>query len=932
MESTTKQARTPHHRPRDDGDDDGEANDDELTLSASQFDARQHPMYELDKKRAKSAFKLKSRFEDIFEKFGKDFEGVGDEIDLRTGEVVVNNGHLQSLEDEDLDKSEDEEGEEYTPESEVKEKSKRFDARRRSQNGPAMLSNGWGHPPPSAPPSMFGSHPPLYPGSSGATDPAWQIPELQRPMLQNGLGSGLPFDHDYHSPFGAPGFGMSFSPWGAVGQPYRRMATAKEVGPRTEAASDAEEGGAPGAGTAGSDEEDALCSEIGNLPEAAARHRTKKSFDALSIPFAGLEEPAKDDEPTSNGKAYAKKSQSFRRRPGRPVRPKRQPRPKSGHVTLAEISSPKTTTDSVSSGPANNTTLPLRPMHESGNIDDNAATSADALAKRICTQDQAPSTDYSSDSQGRRSARVRKPVEHYSRISWALTRRSCWPQAGNQVTRVLTPPPEVDNRERLSPENAPGPENQQSTTVVVELASSTQAQNYEVVEDVTTSTPSVDIGTVEEEPETNATKQNFEVSTHSIPEFEENTSQPPTTAFSGALPNSGTDVAETWPTKQPSPLLEVDGSDMSESTLEPPLFGQEDPDDNIEGRAREAVEISQQEEVVADSDDDLHNERNPTPNLESGDEPDKSHEGDESIELGEPVDFDPSHPELASESLEGLVEAQELTTQASEAFIHEEDPNSADEPSLSASQSLPENQPSPSRRAIHDLEINPPPDLLQKSPSQSSRGRSGKRKRSAAPETTISRSPSQTVGRPPSRASQSTPQPSTPKKTRTLASLVPSGSDEEEDELSILSSSVPRTPSSNSLLRAAFVRGGSSTSTPLLNRRDGPALSTPRQYMRGSSRVGSPALPRLPATDTSALRFGLRRKESAAGLAQSSPLARTVLRRTPRQEKNSGNSLSTHADNTPSDGVGEWTPGGTARRCGEDGFVCDRDFCFTCCK
>ena len=65
MESTTKQARTPRHRPRDDDDDDAEANDDELTLSASQFDARQHPMYELDKKRAKSAFKLKSRFDHL---------------------------------------------------------------------------------------------------------------------------------------------------------------------------------------------------------------------------------------------------------------------------------------------------------------------------------------------------------------------------------------------------------------------------------------------------------------------------------------------------------------------------------------------------------------------------------------------------------------------------------------------------------------------------------------------------------------------------------------------------------------------------------------------------------------------------------------------------------------------------------------------------
>lgn len=41
--------------------------------------------------------RLKSRFEHIFAKYGKDFEEVGDEIDLETGEIVVNNGHLESM-------------------------------------------------------------------------------------------------------------------------------------------------------------------------------------------------------------------------------------------------------------------------------------------------------------------------------------------------------------------------------------------------------------------------------------------------------------------------------------------------------------------------------------------------------------------------------------------------------------------------------------------------------------------------------------------------------------------------------------------------------------------------------------------------------------------------------------------------------------------
>ncbi|KAI9648238.1 hypothetical protein NHQ30_002870 [Ciborinia camelliae] len=58
------------------------------------------PDQELQQKRARLDFKLKSAFESIFEKYGRDFEGVGDEIDLRTGEIVVDNGHLKEMQDE----------------------------------------------------------------------------------------------------------------------------------------------------------------------------------------------------------------------------------------------------------------------------------------------------------------------------------------------------------------------------------------------------------------------------------------------------------------------------------------------------------------------------------------------------------------------------------------------------------------------------------------------------------------------------------------------------------------------------------------------------------------------------------------------------------------------------------------------------------------
>ncbi|KAK4499045.1 hypothetical protein PRZ48_009557 [Zasmidium cellare] len=41
--------------------------------------------------------KLKSRFEHIFRKYEHDFEGIGDEIEIASGDIVVDNGHLQHM-------------------------------------------------------------------------------------------------------------------------------------------------------------------------------------------------------------------------------------------------------------------------------------------------------------------------------------------------------------------------------------------------------------------------------------------------------------------------------------------------------------------------------------------------------------------------------------------------------------------------------------------------------------------------------------------------------------------------------------------------------------------------------------------------------------------------------------------------------------------
>ncbi|KAL8734130.1 MAG: hypothetical protein Q9166_001615 [cf. Caloplaca sp. 2 TL-2023] len=58
------------------------------------------PDAELFERRARNDKKLKSIFESIFEKYGRDFTGVGDIIDFQKEKILVNNGHIEDMADE----------------------------------------------------------------------------------------------------------------------------------------------------------------------------------------------------------------------------------------------------------------------------------------------------------------------------------------------------------------------------------------------------------------------------------------------------------------------------------------------------------------------------------------------------------------------------------------------------------------------------------------------------------------------------------------------------------------------------------------------------------------------------------------------------------------------------------------------------------------
>ncbi|KAI9806650.1 MAG: hypothetical protein M1825_006107 [Sarcosagium campestre] len=63
-------------------------------------DERSRAEADLHEARKINDLRLKSTFEHIFEKYSKDFGDVADEIDLASGEIVIDKGHLAEMKDE----------------------------------------------------------------------------------------------------------------------------------------------------------------------------------------------------------------------------------------------------------------------------------------------------------------------------------------------------------------------------------------------------------------------------------------------------------------------------------------------------------------------------------------------------------------------------------------------------------------------------------------------------------------------------------------------------------------------------------------------------------------------------------------------------------------------------------------------------------------
>lgn len=180
-----------------------EEDDDELFLEPEELNQRRDPAFQLQKGRALAVNKLKSRFEDIFAKYERDFTDVADEIDLRTGEVVVNNGHLESMEfARDLDDGRDDDDDENGHASEEEKRILQGKGDTESSADAALATvrkDPWQVAEISWPPSAIGntprlssmilpdqqpfmspfaSTPPFGMSTPRSLDPTWQAPEL----------------------------------------------------------------------------------------------------------------------------------------------------------------------------------------------------------------------------------------------------------------------------------------------------------------------------------------------------------------------------------------------------------------------------------------------------------------------------------------------------------------------------------------------------------------------------------------------------------------------------------------------------------------------------------------------------------------------------------------------------------------------------------
>ncbi|KAH8682373.1 hypothetical protein BX600DRAFT_505973 [Xylariales sp. PMI_506] len=806
MEPPAKRARF-GYSPYDD-DEDEDPSHDELSLSATQLAARQDPLYQLDKKRAKSAFKLKSRFEEIFEKYSQDFDGVGDEIDLRTGEVIVDNGHLESLQD-DGDGSEGSVDE--VEESRILHGPRHSSAlslvQRRARGAPPTPRPGWKDASgllasiPSAPHSRaLDSGPPML--GLHATDPAWQVPAFELP-LQDRLGlvnRGPQHPVANYAPYGSlfphgyePQLGL-LSTFGS--QPYERVTRVLEMAPKmlTAPTDSNDDEGSEGEEGESEDEDDILTGRTSNTAVVRPHSQLQQKLAKLLAP---PEQPAPRE--------------ASRLHPGGgPRHPPRQPIT----TTLVET-------------------------------DDSARPATDSFA-----------IDYPTDLARRKQAEFDFPIQDQT----ATTDRSPGVRAGYSA----------GSRKQL---RVYGEEYNNGTIRDPEA----QASSYSAREIADSEAPSSSL------------------STRTIAD-----SQAP----SSSLPNNLV-PSSSYGFSDENDCQEARKADVSTVIANPEVLQFVNPEsalrktDDVRSLANR-IRQKQRSELTSIKDKSVGLSRNVQTERQS-----LNHRGDKIAGVSAFVENSiPENPgwEVPS-ATKGLNPQPPSPSRTSATILGPKVLHGNPSPEVSRRSSRyaftervnsvtperPQNQPQSAKRvsssAISTLEVYPhsKPQLDQLgSRQQTPRKRPG--------------------------SSTGTRSLVTPAKLA-LASLIPDNSDDEDGTKSLS----PSVRSADSRLRSSVQSSSKSQS----GGQEGSATPSPRHRLHSES----------PTQANADAKLQRGRFSASKSRARSSPLVRDVLLRTPRKGVGAER---TPKPQSPTEALVR-TPGGTLRRCGEDGFACEREFCFTCC-
>ncbi|KAI8965437.1 hypothetical protein F5Y11DRAFT_313121 [Daldinia sp. FL1419] len=945
-----------------DDDEDEEANLDELSMSPTQFDARQDPMYELDKKRAKAATRLKSAFERIFEKYGKDFTGVGDEIDLETGEVIVDNGHLLSLADakdrtsrensvssneEGVTREKDAQPIEYSgAESSTSTEPPAHNFPSGPNTGPIQpaMPTGFNYQPqyprmqsyPFGTPDPFMFGPPMF--GNASIDPLWQTPELPEPLYQNRFGSvGQPMG--YHHQLG---YGPSMPPrgynHGFLGPPFHHQIPRKFPHVKTTGRKSLTH---PKPAT--NDSEDDVLS--GNITQDVSKSITMvKKKPSLLTSMA--EKPKKIDPKDAKASSTAVIEQAS------DALQKRQRRRSRKVAVPTEESLPNEKTISSPLSSEKESVMPKKTARKLSQIQ------VLIRARRH------------SDVMDEKSAQDRKQVEADDQRSQAKSRRKSIdivlpnaPEDADSET-CASPTPEIEkSQEPIGPES-PGHEEIPQPTMREDL----EVGNRPPAEQVDTTSLDEEVHDNPTGHQDTSNNENAEIegahlafSNDNSKEADYPISDDETDTIATGIPADSKTLPPSKPRLPSSHSYEeevlrasrdldeaVDPDDREPdcSVIEDKNAMSPEPTSNgIRDAPKEAQEVNNtgdsSHEVIPSSPAEIEPENTaaelPSPGQEviqlpSSPTPEPDLPPDHGAVQSDPIELDPDQPLPTTEEVPTTEEA--ILPLARDSHVPSSPPLLSSPPSLRRITPPVE----VSNLVIRPLPIQSdqikeadPTDIPSSPPKRSSPNKRSPSK-VLTPSTPQKRNKTSTAIRNPGSTHRT---PSTRRKLA-LTSLVPDDPGQDDDELSVLSSSVTSSPF---LTRLDF----SISMTPHRHRNIAtPRKSNRRSILPGTStphRSNKPILP--PATDSRASRGTKRRFAASSPVAQSSPLGRTVVSAdnvsinifsgTPSRQ---GRNLARAGEGGGSGRAG--SPGSSPvrepRKCGVDGYVCDRNFCFTCCK